>query len=236
MQTARLVEGVLVVAERVGELREQAGIDREGVAGDVMGRFGADGIDRRLAAHAAGAGRVEVARQVGAGQRDAMRECHIEHVVGVLTRRGAAVGRPERVQHTARGGVCRRRSADLRHAEAVGSRTTAVDRRTEVAPRLHHPFGDEESRRQLDVVPRRAHRDHERLPRDADLERLLHRESVGPAPLAVREGDSGDRPPRRDPSHTAMLRARVGPSSARTARVSRRWRSYRAPAAGTTGR
>ena len=63
------------------------------------------------------------------------------------------------------------------------------------------PLRHQEARRQLDVVPGRAHRDRERRPADANLERLFDGERVGAPRLAGADRDPDDGSARRDASH-----------------------------------
>ena len=89
------------------------------------------------------------------------------------------------------------------------------------------PFRHAEPERELLVVPRRPHRDGDRLAADADLERLLDGDEVGLA-LAAREPQGLDRGRAvggrlRFPLHAAQRRRRGETDLARYARWFSLW-------------
>ncbi len=94
VQTAGLVEGVLMGAQRVRKRHEGGGIHGRRVSGDVVRRHGAHRLDRRLAAHAARAGRVEAA--VAPRCRHARSETDIEDVVRVVDPAGTGAAAVDR--------------------------------------------------------------------------------------------------------------------------------------------
>ena len=73
-----------------GKVTRTAGIDDEVVVGDGVLRTRAHGVDARLAAEPAGAGRVERPLETRMRRRDARCESHVEHVVGVEALIGGA--------------------------------------------------------------------------------------------------------------------------------------------------